>query len=198
MISSIEKNKCTGCKMCGDICPSGAVDFKTENDGCWYPTVDEEKCIECGLCIKKCPALNIVPSDNNSEPAVYAAWSLNEKVRYDSTSGGIYYEVAKAFIDEGGYIAGCIFSSDFKTAKHVIGKTYDDLNAIMGSKYFQSDTAGIYKEISALIKNGEKVLFCGTPCQVAALRSFLGKNQSDLYLLDFICKGINSPKVVCA
>ena len=198
MISSIEKNKCTGCKMCGDICPCGAVDFKTENDGCWYPTVDEEKCIECGLCIKKCPALNIVPSDNNSDPAVYAAWSLNEKVRYDSTSGGIYYEVAKAFIDEGGYIAGCIFSSDFKTAKHVIGKTYDDLNAIMGSKYFQSDTAGIYKKISTLIKNGEKVLFCGTPCQVAALRSFLGKDQRNLYLLDFICKGINSPKAYTA
>ena len=198
MISSIEKNKCTGCKMCGDICPSGAVDFKTENDGCWYPTVDEEKCIECGLCIKKCPALNIVPSDNNSDPVVYAAWLLNEKVRYDSTSGGIYYEVAKAFIDEGGYIAGCIFSSDFKTAKHVIGKTYDDLNAIMGSKYFQSDTAGIYKEISTLIKNGEKVLFCGTPCQVAALRSFLGKDQRSLYLLDFICKGINSPKAYTA
>lgn len=82
--------------------------------------------------------------------------------------------------------AGCAFSDDFKSAKHVIGNTSEDLHKIMGSKYFQSDTQGIYKGVSDLLKRNEKVLFCGTPCQVAALRAYLGKEYDNLFLLDFI------------
>lgn len=90
------------------------------------------------------------------------------------------------------------FSDDYKSAKHVVGRTYKDLQAIMGSKYFQSDTAGIYKRVLELLKRNERVLFCGTPCQVAALRAYLGREYENLYLLDFICKGINSPKAYIA
>lgn len=128
------------------------------------------------------------------DPNVYAAWTKDDKIRFDSTSGGIYYELASYFINSGGYIVGCVFSDDYKSAKHVVGRTYKDLQAIMGSKYFQSDTAGIYKRVLELLKRNERVLFCGTPCQVAALRAYLGREYENLYLLDFICKGINSPK----
>ena len=194
MVGSISKEVCTGCKMCGDICPTNAISFQTDFDGCWYPNVDDEKCVKCGLCEKKCPALHIMPSQKEKDPVVYAAWTKDDRIRYNSTSGGIYYELAKSFIEQGGYIAGCAFSEDYKTAKHILGKTEHDLQEIMGSKYFQSDTAGIYKAVLKLLKQGEKVLFCGTPCQVAALRSYVGKDYENLFLLDFICKGINSPK----
>lgn len=198
MIDSIEKDVCTGCKMCGDICPTAAIKFKEDYDGCWYPSVDDQKCIKCGLCEKRCPAIHPIPSHNSENPSVYAAWTKDDKVRFDSTSGGIYYELAHFFIESGGYIAGCAFSDDFKSAKHVIGNTSEDLHKIMGSKYFQSDTQGIYKGVSDLLKRNEKVLFCGTPCQVAALRAYLGKEYDNLFLLDFICKGINSPKAYTA
>ena len=191
MGGSISKEVCTGCKMCGDICPTNAISFQTDFDGCWYPNVDNEKCVKCGLCEKKCPALHIMPSQKEKDPVVYAAWTKDDRIRYNSTSGGIYYELAKSFIEQGGYIAGCAFSEDYKTAKHILGKTEHDLQEIMGSKYFQSDTAGIYKAVLKLLKQGEKVLFCGTPCQVAALRSYVGKDYENLFLLDFICKGIN-------
>ena len=194
MVESISKEVCTGCKMCGDICPTNAISFQTDFDGCWYPNVDDKKCVKCGLCEKKCPALHVMTSQKAKNPAVYAAWTKDDKIRYDSTSGGIYYELAKSFIEQGGYIAGCAFSEDYKTAKHVLGKTEHDLQEIMGSKYFQSDTAGIYKAVLELLKQEQKVLFCGTPCQVAALRSYVGKDYENLFLLDFICKGINSPK----
>ena len=198
MVDKIKKDICTGCKMCGDICPTGAIGFSTEYDGCWYPTVDTKKCINCGLCERQCPALNYIESINFDDPNVYAAWTKDDKIRFDSTSGGIYYELASYFINSGGYIVGCVFSDDYKSAKHVVGRTYKDLQAIMGSKYFQSDTAGIYKRVLELLKRNERVLFCGTPCQVAALRAYLGREYENLYLLDFICKGINSPKAYIA
>jgi len=190
----IDKNKCTGCKLCGDVCTQNAVSFAEGKDGCWFPEIDDSKCSHCGLCEKKCPALNIVKAENYNNPKVFAAWSVNDDIRYDSTSGGIYYEIAKAFIESGGYIAGCVFSDDYKSAMHIVGNTMDDLRRIMGSKYFQSDTAGIYNKIKYLLSQGEKVLFCGTPCQAAAVKAFLGRQTENLYLLDFICKGINSPK----
>lgn len=194
MIDIIGKDLCTGCKMCGDICPTKAISFQREYDGCWYPKIDYIKCVKCDLCEKKCPVKHKINTNNLSDPIVYAAWSKDDKVRYNSTSGGIYYELGKFFLNHGGYIAGCIFSDDYKSAKHIIGNTDKDLMKIMGSKYFQSDTEGIYRKVLDLLKSGEKVLFCGTPCQVAALRSFLGRDYKNLYLLDFICKGINSPK----
>lgn len=198
MISTIRKDECTGCKLCGDLCPKNAIFFETGVDGCWYPKINEEKCIRCNLCEKKCPALNIVESHNFFAPQVYAVWSMDNKVRYDSTSGGVYYEIAKTFIEKGGYIAGCVFSEDYKTAKHIVGNTMDDLYKIMGSKYFQSDTAGIYKKVKEILLQGSKVLFCGTPCQVAALKSYMSGQPENLFLLDFICKGINSPRAYTA
>ncbi|WP_318709676.1 Coenzyme F420 hydrogenase/dehydrogenase, beta subunit C-terminal domain [Candidatus Acetatifactor stercoripullorum] len=194
MVGNIEKSICTGCKMCAEVCPDKAISFETDKDGFWYPVVDNKKCIYCNLCEKKCPALHMIGIDNDKKPTVFAAWSLNDKVRYDSTSGGVYFELAKAFIDSGGYIAGCVFAEDYKSAYHIVGNTIEDLKRIMGSKYFQSDTVGIYSEVKKLLSEGKKVLFCGTPCQIAAVKSFIGDRDDGLYLVDFICKGINSPK----
>ena len=193
MNTIVEDAMCTGCKMCADICPCQAITFEENEEGFWYPVIDEDKCIHCGLCEKRCPSIQKVKSGNSSEPDVYAGWTLDEQIRYESTSGGIYYELAKSFIVNNGYIAGCTFSDDYKSAKHIVGNDMPTLKKIMGSKYFQSDTSGIYIKLKALIDAGEKVHFCGTPCQIAAVVAFFDGIPEKLYLLDFICKGINSP-----
>lgn len=192
-IHHIEKKLCTGCKLCKDVCPCGAISFFTDMEGFWYPRVNEEVCIKCRLCVIKCPALNY-RGVSKYQQKVYAAWSLNQEIRINSTSGGLFYELASQILSESGFIAGCIYTKDYKAAVHIISNTRDDLNQIMGSKYFQSDTDGIYKAVLNLLKTNKKVLFCGTPCQVCALKRYVGDKYENLILVDFICRGINSPK----
>lgn len=191
MIDKVKKDSCVGCKSCGDICPKKAIDFKTDNEGFWYPFIIEDKCIKCNLCDKVCPSLSKYIDIKSKEPKVYAAYSLDRNIRYKSTSGGMYYEIAKSFIENGGYIAGCVYNDDLSGAHHTLSNKIEDLSKIMGSKYFQSDTRGIFTQIKKIIKDN-KVLFCGAPCQVAALNNYIGNNDN-LYTIDFICRGINSP-----
>lgn len=193
MIDKLEKAECVGCKACSDICPKDAIFFETDKEGFWYPRIDKKKCIDCNLCERVCPHINIPNNTDFEQPLIFAAYSLNSEIRYKSTSGGIYYELAKAFIDAGGYIVGCVYDSDFKGAHHVIGNTLEDLKHIMGSKYFQSDTENIYEKVKKILGTGKKVLFCGAPCQTAALLNYVGEKKDNLYTVDFICRGINSP-----
>lgn len=192
MIEQVKKEQCTGCNMCADICPKHAIIFREDAEGFLFPKVENDKCIRCGLCLKKCPAITENDYKKN-RPEIYAAWSKNDKIRLESTSGGLYYEIAKAFIEDNGYIVGSVYDEDWKGAHHIIGHTIDDLNRIMGSKYFQSDARGIYAQIKQLLDKNEKVLFCGSPCQSAALQGYLGRDYENLFTIDFICRGINSP-----
>lgn len=185
---------CCGCKMCGDLCPKSAISFETDQEGFWYPQVDYEKCIKCGLCVKKCPVLGETVNDSACSPDVYCAWIQDLDIRRKSTSGGIYYALGQTMLKQGGYIAGCVFADDWKSAKHIIGNTKDDLEQIFRSKYFQSDTGGIYLAVKQKLDQGERVLFAGSPCQNAGLREFLGTEYDNLVQCDFICRGINSPK----
>lgn len=193
MIDKAIDRECCGCKMCGDLCPTGAIRFVTDHEGFWYPQVDGEKCVKCGLCVKKCPVLNETVNPNAFIPDAYCAWIRDEDMRIKSTSGGAYSALALRMLDDGGYIAGCVFSDDWKSAKHVVGSTRADLEKIFRTKYFQSDTAGIYRAVKELLDQGKQVLFCGSPCQNAALREYLDKEYENLIQCDFICRGINSP-----
>jgi coenzyme F420-reducing hydrogenase beta subunit len=180
--------------MCGDLCPENAITFENGNDGFWYPAVNYDKCINCGFCVSRCPVLNKTVNQNAKTPDVYAAWIKNDDIRLKSTSGGVYYALASTMLQTGGYISGCVFANDCKSAFHIVSNTHADLHKTLRSKYFQSNTAGIYKEVKKLLEKGEKVLFSGTPCQNAALLEFSGKNYNNLVQCDFICRGINSPK----
>lgn len=193
MIDEAIGKDCCGCKMCGDACPSGAISFATDAEGFWYPRADAGKCSRCGVCVGKCPVLNETEDPAAFSPDVYCAWILDDGVRVRSTSGGLYYALAKRMLEDGGYIAGCAFSDDWKSARHVVGNTYGDLERIYRSKYFQSDTEGIYAEAGRLLGAGERLLFCGTPCQSAALLEYLGRDCENLVRCDFVCRGINSP-----
>lgn len=195
MVDKVQKADCVGCKACGDICPKGAISFPVDNEGFWYPEIDVDMCVECGLCERVCPALKVHPSSANcfARPKTYKAYHKNEDIRYNSTSGALYYALAQSFIDRGGYIAGCVYNEGFTGAHHEISNTLDGLDKIMRSKYFQSDTSGIFKQIKSLLGKGESVLFCGTGCQVSGLYGYLGKNYDSLYTVELICRGINTP-----
>ncbi len=193
MVGDIKKSKCTGCKMCADLCPAGAISFVEDEMGFWYPNVDEEKCIECGLCKQKCPALHQDKIPQGNDPIVYAAWTKDSTLRHESTSGGVFFEVAKWFLGQGGVVAGCRYNDDYKGANHFLAETEEELECLRGSKYFQSDTKGIYKAVKSALASGKDVLFCGTPCQNAALSMYLGENQTRIVYMDFICRSINSP-----
>lgn len=195
MINIQNKADCCGCNACGDICGKNAITFKTDIEGFWYPEVDKEKCIDCGLCEKVCPIINIDTLQKNDfeEPICYAAIHKNYEVRFDSTSGGLFSAFAEKMYRDKGYVGGAIYNDDWSVRQY-ISADKSDLPKLRSSKYLQSNFEGFYCEVRDLIRKGEKVLVCGGPCQMAALRSFLGyKDYENLLILDYVCKGINSP-----
>lgn len=196
MIQITDKVKCCGCNACGDICPKDAITFKVDIEGFWYPEVNMEQCINCGLCEKVCPIINVKELKKNDLPQsiCYAAEHKNLEVIFDSTSGGLFSALADIMYRSKGHVGGAIFNNDF-SVHHYISNDKQDLPKIRSSKYLQSSLIGFYRQVRDLVKAGEKVLVCGSPCQMAALRAFLRKDYDNLIIVDYICRGINSPKV---
>lgn len=196
MIQINDKSKCCGCNACGDICPKDAITFKTDIEGFWYPEINMERCIDCGLCEKVCPELHVneLKKNDYEQPVTLAAINKNMRIRWDSTSGGAFSALADIMYGQGGYVSGAVYNEDFSVS-NFISNNPADLVRLRSSKYLQSNAEGLYRNIRDLLRNGEKVLVCGTPCQMAALRSFLRKDYDNLIIVDFICRGVNSPKV---
>lgn len=196
MIRIKDKKECCGCNACGDICTQKAITFTTDNEGFWYPEVDLEKCSNCGLCEKVCPMLNVglLRKDSQKEPIVFGGYHKNITIRFDSTSGGIFSALANAMYKQGGYVSGAVFNEDWSVS-NFISNNKKDLPRLRSSKYVESNAEGLYKDIKRLVLSGEKVLACGSPCQMAALRTFLGRDYDNLIIVDFLCRACNSPKV---
>ncbi|MEG0504257.1 MAG: Coenzyme F420 hydrogenase/dehydrogenase, beta subunit C-terminal domain [Raoultibacter sp.] len=192
-----EHDKCCGCQACGDACTQKAISFKLDR-GFLYPCIDQSKCVECGRCVKICPVTRHVDNDEYDDysATAYAAWNTNDDDIRNSTSGGAFIALARYCFDMGWYVAGCVFSEDYKSCSHIVTNNLSDLDKLVHSKYFQSNMCGVYQNIKTILQAGKNVLFCGTPCQAAALYSFLeGVDRSKLILVDLICKGIPSPLV---
>lgn len=196
MINIKNKVDCCGCNACGDACIHNAITFKTDIEGFWYPEVDQKKCVDCGLCEKVCPIINIDRLKKNDLPqsVCYAAEHKNMEVIFDSTSGGLFSALADIMYKSDGYVGGAVFNEDFSVRQY-ISNNKEDLPKIRSSKYLQSSFEGFYKQVRDLVRKGENVLVCGSPCQMAALRAYLQKNYNNLIIADYICRGINSPKV---
>lgn len=193
MIDIKNKVDCCGCQACGDICNKKAIRFQTDEEGIWYPVVDMEKCVDCGLCDKVCPIINRTSCPTNApQPECYVLQAPNSFDRLQSASGAAYTLIARKVFEMGGIVAGHVWDGQFGVKSYISGNA-DDLNILRGTKYLQSNVDGVYVAVRQLLKEGKFVLFSGTPCQNAAMRSFLRKDYDNLIITDFVCMGIDSP-----
>ena len=186
----LSKENCTGCTACMNTCPKQAINFVEGQDGFKYPVIDQEKCIDCGLCKKTCPVLN--SKENKSINECYVAYNKDENERLNASSGSIFSLVANYILENNGIVVGAAFD-DNNHLRHIAIEKKEDLNPLRKSKYLQSDLDSIFKYIKEQLKN-RKVLFVGTPCQVAGIKAFIKVNDN-LFTLDLICHGAPSPKL---
>lgn len=162
-------------------------------EGFAYPKTDSAKCVGCGACDRVCPALN-VPEFSEKIPQTFLAVNRDEAVVGSSSSGGVFSALADKVTKAGGTVCGAAFDGDF-SVHHILAENSEELEKLKTSKYVQSNTGDIYSAVRRELKSGRRVLFSGTPCQVNAMRLFLGKEYENLLLVDFICHGVPSEKV---
>lgn len=184
---------CTGCGACANICPSGCISMLYDREGFIYPVVDESKCNNCGKCKKICPLSN----SNTGFTVGDCSFNLaaDYEIQKNSSSGGVFYVLAKRWIESGGYVAGAVWDDNL-SVKHIVSNSSSDVEKMRRSKYIQSDVKDTYVKIRDLLNKSEKVLFSGTPCQTAGLKSFLQKEYDNLFCLDVICHGVASTKLL--
>lgn len=196
MIEIVRKEDCCGCNACGDICPNNAISYKVDNEGFWYPFIDKAKCVDCGRCSKICPCINNSQAVNEryKEPACYVAEHRSVEVVFSSTTGGMFSALADAMYNEKGFVGGAIHNEDFSVS-HFISNNRGDLQKLRRSKDLQSNAEGFYKEVKKILDDGNKVLVCGLPCQIAGLQNFLNGKYENIITVDLLCAGVNSPKV---
>lgn len=188
-----DRDKCTGCAACVNICTKDALKMVKNERGFDHPIIDGQKCVDCKMCTKVCPVNNPYKVERNDQK-VYAARSLNKELRGKSSSGALFTEISKVFLSDGGVIAGTVFNEDFTEAVFSLCRTEDELEKMRGSKYLQSAPGKIYRQVQAEIQNGKKVMFIGTPCQIAALKNLLKPTeQESVFCIDLICHGVPSP-----
>lgn len=193
MINITNKKQCCGCYACANMCPNESISMKCDEEGFVYPEVNRESCINCGLCERVCPIQNSATIKKNI-PETYAAFNINNDIREESSSGGIFTALAESVLKTGGAVFGVILSEDCRQAYHVAVESVDELIKLRGSKYLQSEVGNAYSQVKKLLNEGRKVLFTGTPCQVEGLKRYLGKEWDNLLTVDIICHGIPSPK----
>lgn len=192
MIDVKYKYNCCGCKGCLNICAKGAITFKCDSEGFYYPHIEKEKCTNCGLCNSVCPFEN--NHFEEKEIDAYACYNKDTFIRKNSSSGGIFHLLAQSILNRGGYVFGAAFDDKYNVI-HIGVNNKDELIKLRGSKYVQSDLGNVYKDIENLLKKGIEVLFTGTPCQVDALKFFLRKDYNNLYTQDVICHGVPSQQL---
>lgn len=196
MIQIKDKADCCGCTACASICPKDAITMEPDTLGFKYPKVDLSKCINCGLCEKVCAFNeNYDKSRNLKEPEIYAARHKDIHEIETSRSGAAFIAISDYILEIGGIVYGVGYKDHFRVA-HKRATTKEERNEFKGSKYVQSDLDGIFRQVKEDLKQGNTVLFSGTPCQTAGLNSYIGKKlRENLVLVDIVCHGVPSPYI---
>lgn len=185
-----KKDECCACGACYNICSQNAIKMIIDEYGFKYPKINYDKCISCGACKRVCAFQNIIKENDPLQVVVAARKDENKIMK--SASGGIFAVFAEYFLSIGGIVYGValVKENDILVPKHIGIDKLEDLPKLLGSKYVQSDIGNVYKEIRTLLNNKKQILFSGTPCQVAGLKAFLGKEYNNLFTIDIICHGV--------
>lgn len=186
----VNRCDCTGCTTCLNSCPKKAIKFIEDEEGFKIPFIDQAKCIDCGICKKVCPVL--ISANNKPLKKCYVGYSNNQEDRLNASSGSLFSVIASYVLENKGIVVGATLDEK-NIVKHIAIEKKKELEKLKKSKYVQSDLGSIFSYIKETIKK-KKVLFVGTPCQVAGLKSFI-KEDSNLITIDLICHGVPSPKV---
>ena len=194
---NIPVQNCSSCAACANVCARSAISMQLDSEGFYRPVIDAEKCVQCGACERVCPWNKSVENPNVADvsPKTVAAYAKDESVRLQSSSGGIFTVLAERILDDGGVVVGVAQTAPTRFG-HIVVENKADLAKLRGSKYVQADVGLVYREVRSLLKAGRKVLFSGTPCQVAGLYAVLGNAASaDLITVDIVCHGTPNVKV---
>lgn len=190
MIHVSDKSQCCGCAACAQRCPKHCITMQQDEEGFPYPQVDADTCVDCKLCEKSCPML--APKQGHEPSLVIAARNPSEAVRRESSSGGVFSMLAESIIKEEGVVFGARWNKDWNI-EHSYTETIEGLEPFRSSKYVQSDMSDCFLKAEAFLKQGRKVLFSGTPCQIAGLKAFLRKDYENLLTVECVCHGVPSP-----
>lgn len=180
---------CCGCRNCVNVCPEKAVSFATDKYGFEFPSVDPDLCKECNLCSVACPALSELFNEKHYKSGI--AYALDSKTKYHGSSGGLFGVFAKQTLLDGGIVFGAAFDSHLKL-KTSFAENEEDLFPLYKSKYLLCDTADSFVKMQTELEKGRNLLYCSSPCQISALRLFLGKEYKNLLTVDFVCHGVGS------
>ena len=192
MIILADSKKCTGCHACMNICPKNAITMVEDSEGFLQPNINSSKCIECKLCQKTCPVINPLPIENTTSK-VYALINYTDCKK--SSSGGAFSFFARKILADGGVVFGATIDCNLQVY-HIGVERIEDLYKLRESKYVQSKIGTSYKEAKRYLVAGRKVLFTGTPCQIAGLYKYLGKHWENLLVtLDLVCHGVPNQKI---
>lgn len=192
MIDIKNKQDCCGCSACAQRCPKQCITMAENEEGFFYPQVDTSKCVDCHLCEKVCPVIN--QGEARTPLEVYAAKNSDDDVRFKSSSGGIFTLLAEQTIKDGGVVFGACWDKEWNV-KHDCVDNISDLQIFRSSKYLQSVIGDSYLKTEQFLKTGRKVMFTGTPCQIAGLKHFLRKEYNNLLAVEMICHSVPSPGV---
>ena len=194
MIKIENKENCSGCHACFAACPRKCITMLADEEGFFYPQVNTQECISCGKCKAVCPILTSQKEIREEKPDAYAVINRQEGVREKSSSGGVFYALASTIIEKNGVVFGAAFDGRNQVVHTFIDKE-KDIWRLMGSKYVQSKIGDTYLQIKSFVQAERVVLFVGTPCQIAGLKAFLGREYENLLCVDIVCHGVPSPKL---
>lgn len=187
--NNISGGLCSGCGGCTQICPAGCIQIKKDAQGFYRATVEEDRCLNCGLCVKKCSMNRQQPQGQPLKS--FAVYHKEEQIRRKSSSGGVFTALARQVLEAGGAVVGAAFDEEMHL-RHTVAENEEQLQALRGSKYLQSNVTGVFPRVRGLLEEGRQVLFVGTPCQVAGLYTALGKRYENLLTCDLVCHGAPS------